>query len=109
MRKHPLGEFEEIVLITIAVLNNKAYSIAIKDEIEARMPRDVSMGALHAALIRLEEKGYLRSFSGEAAAERAGRPRMYFEITASGKKALLFAKETRDNLWNAIPKAILNS
>ena len=109
MKKYQMGEFEEVVILTVAVLNNKAYSVAIKDEIEARLPRAVSMGALHSALIRLEDKGYLRSFPGEATADRAGRPRMYFEITAAGKKAVQFAKESRDSLWKAIPKAILNT
>jgi DNA-binding PadR family transcriptional regulator len=62
---------------------------------------------LHTALIRLEDKGYLKSYSGETTEDRAGRPRRYFEITALGKKAMLHAKETRDQLWKAIPKTVL--
>lgn len=108
MKNYQLGEFEEIVMLTVGILNNEAYSIAIKDEIEQRLNRTVSMGALHTALIRLEDKGYLRSFSGESPEERAGRPRRYFEITALGKKAILAAKDTRDQLWKAIPKTVLN-
>ena len=104
MKKYQLGEFEEIVILAIAILNNEAYSVAIKDEIEARLARSVSMGALHTALNRLEDKGYLRSFAGEGTEERAGRPKRYFEITAMGKKAMIHAKETRDELWRAIPK-----
>lgn len=107
MKNYQLGEFEEIVLLTVGILNNEAYSVAIKDEIESRLKRTVSMGALHTALIRLEDKGYLKSFSGETTEERAGRPRRYFEITALGKKAMLYAKETREQLWKAIPKAVL--
>jgi DNA-binding PadR family transcriptional regulator len=106
MKKYQLGEFEEIVILTIAILNNEAYSVSIKDEIESRLRRTVSMGALHTALKRLEEKGYLKSYVGEATAERAGRPKQYFEITALGKKAMRNAKETRDELWRAIPKTI---
>jgi|SRR5579859_761135 len=107
MRKYHLGEFEEVVILTIGVLNNEAYSVSIKTEIESRLSRSVSMGALHTALRRLEEKGYLRSFAGEATDERAGRPKRYFEITAMGKKAMLYTKAVREALWSAIPKTVL--
>jgi PadR family transcriptional regulator PadR len=107
MKKYQLGEFEEVVMLTVGILNNKAYSVSVKNEIESRLSRDVSMGALHTALKRLEDKGYLKSFAGEATEERAGRPKRYFEITAIGKKAMLYAKSTREALWSAIPKTIL--
>jgi len=106
MKKYQLGEFEEVVILTIGILNNQAYSVSIKDEIETRLSRSVSMGALHTALKRLEDKGYLKSFAGEATEDRAGRPKRYFEITAMGKKAMQYAKATRDELWKAIPKTI---
>jgi DNA-binding PadR family transcriptional regulator len=109
MKKYYLGEFEEVVILTIGILNNEAYSVAIKDEIEARLSRTVSMGALHTALRRLEDKGYLKSFAGEAPAERAGRPKRYFEITAMGKKAMLYVKNSRDELWRAIPKTVMQA
>lgn len=106
MKKYYLGEFEEVVILTIGILNNEAYSVAIKDEIESRLSRSVSMGAMHTALKRLEDKGYLRSYAGESTEERAGRPKRFFEITALGKKAMQYTKETRDQLWQAIPKTI---
>lgn len=106
MKKYQLGEFEEIVILTIGILNNRAYSVSIKDEIESRLSRTVSFGALHTALKRLEEKGYLKSFSGESTDERAGRPKQYFEITALGKRAMRYTKDTRDELWKAIPKTV---
>lgn len=109
MKKYQLGEFEEIVVLAIGILNNKAYSVSIKDEIESRLSRTVSMGALHTALRRLEDKGYLRSYAGESTEERAGRPKRYFEITAMGKKAMLYAKNMRDELWRAIPKTVLQA
>ena len=107
MKKYYLGEFEEIVLLTIGILNKEAYGVSIKNEIEARLERDVSMGAMHTALLRLEDKGYIRSSSGEATEDRAGRPRKYFEITALGKKAITYSKSSRDKLWAAIPKMVL--
>lgn len=109
MKKYHLGEFEEVVVLTIAILNNEAYSVAIQDEIESRLSRSVSMGALHTALRRLEDKGYLRSFAGEPTAERAGRPKRYFEITAMGKRAMQYVRAAREELWRAIPRTVLQT
>jgi PadR family transcriptional regulator PadR len=106
MKKYYLGEFEEIVLLATAILHKSAYGVAIKEEIESQLDREVSMGALHTALLRLEDKGYIRSAAGEATEERAGRPRNYYEITALGKKAITHAKESREKMWNAIPKVV---
>ena len=108
MKKYQLGEFEEIVILTIAILHKGAYGVAIKNEIENRLTRQVSMGAMHTALVRLENKGYIKSHDGEATTERMGRPRRYFKITALGKKAMEYAKETRNELWRAIPKVALD-
>lgn len=108
MKKYQLGEFEEIVMLTIAILYKEAYGVAIKNEIETRLKRNVSMGAMHSALVRLEEKGYIKSFDGEATEDRMGRPKKYFQITALGKKAMEYTRETRNELWNAIPKMALD-
>src|ERR1043166_4923216 len=108
MKKYQLGEFEEIVILTIGVLYKEAYGVAIKDEIESRLRRNVSMGALHTALVRLEDKGYIKSLAGEATEDRMGRPRRYYQITALGKKAMEYSKDTRNELWAAIPKMALD-
>src|SRR5688572_2479726 len=108
MKKFQLGEFEEIVILTIGILFKGAYGVAIKKEIESRLARNVSMGALHTALTRLEDKGYIKSYEGEATEERAGRPKKYFQITALGKKAMEYTKHTRDALWSDIPKMALH-
>jgi PadR family transcriptional regulator, regulatory protein PadR len=107
MKKYQLGEFEEVVILTIGVLYNEAYGVSIKKEIENRLSRNVSMGALHTALKRLEDKGYIRSHDGETTEERAGRPKKYFEITALGKKAMEYTRNTREDLWRSIPKVAL--
>ena len=107
MKKYYLGEFEEIVLLATAILHKNAYGVSIKDEIETRLDREVSMGAMHTALIRLEDKGYIRSSAGEVTEDRAGRPRKYYEITALGKKAIAYSKDSRDKMWEAIPKVVL--
>ncbi len=107
MKKYQLGEFEEVVILTIAILYKEAYGVAIKKEIESRIARNVSMGAMHTALVRLEEKGYINSVNGESTEERLGRPRRYYGVTALGKKAMQHSMETRNKLWKAIPKIVL--
>jgi PadR family transcriptional regulator PadR len=107
MKKYLLGEFEEVVILTIGILYNEAYGVAIKKEIEKRLSRNVSMGAMHTALVRLEDKGYVKSLDGDSTEERMGRPRRYYKITALGKKAMAYSKDTRNELWNAIPKVVL--
>jgi PadR family transcriptional regulator, regulatory protein PadR len=107
MKKIQLGEFEEVVLLTVGVLHGNAYGVAIKDEIERRLRRDVTLGAVQITLRRLEAKGFLKSIPGESTESRRGRPKLYFEITAYGKKALEYTKTSRDELWNALPKLVL--
>jgi DNA-binding PadR family transcriptional regulator len=107
MKKYQLGEFEEVVILTVGVLYKEAYGVSIKKEIESRLVRKVSMGALHTALKRLEDKGYIKSHEGEGNEERAGRPKKYFHITALGKKAIEYTRDTRDELWRSIPKIAL--
>jgi PadR family transcriptional regulator, regulatory protein PadR len=109
MKKYQLGEFEEIVMLTIGILNREAYGVAIKSEIQERLSRNVSMGAMHTALVRLEGKGYIESWNGESSDDRMGRPKKYFKLTALGKKAMAYTKETRDQLWKAIPKVVLKT
>jgi PadR family transcriptional regulator PadR len=79
-----LGEFEHIVLLGLLRLDDQAYGAAIRQEIAKRAGRDVSIGALYATLDRLEAKGYIRSELGEPTAERGGRAKRFFRITASG-------------------------
>ena len=107
MKKIQLGEFEEVVLLTVGVLHGNAYGVTIKDEIEQRLDREVSIGSLQITLRRLEAKGFLKSKQGETTENRRGRPKLFFEITAYGKKALEYTKETRDEFWNDLPKLVL--
>ena len=99
-----LGEFQEIVLLTILILEDNAYGVSIQEEINTRIQRNISRGALHTALKRLEEKGFIRSQMGEATAVRGGRRKRLYSVTNRGKEALQTAKEIRDQLWQAVPK-----
>jgi PadR family transcriptional regulator, regulatory protein PadR len=102
-----IGEFEELVLLTVASLQEQAYGISIKESIEERADRTISLGALHSTITRLEEKRYLKSWLGEPTQERGGRRKRYFEITHEGKVALHHMKALRDDLWK-LSKATLS-
>ncbi len=103
MKGTHLGEFEEIVLLTIAALMQEAYSVAICDEIERVTNRKVKLSVVHSVLNRLDEKGFVESHLGEPTKERGGRRKRFFTITHVGKVTLTNAKEQRDQLWNLIP------
>lgn len=99
-----LGEFEELVLLAVAVLKNEAYGVSVKKEIQKRLKRSVSVGALQSALRRMEKKGYINSFFGEATPQRGGKRKRYFEITIYGKKALAKTMDSRLHFWKATPE-----
>jgi DNA-binding PadR family transcriptional regulator len=104
MNRTSLGEFEEIVLLTVGVLYNQAYAVAITEEIAKQLGRQVTISAVHTALYRLEEKGCLTSQLGESEAKRGGKRKRYFSITPIGKKALDETMELRLRLHRQIPK-----
>ena len=104
MSQYRLGEFEEIVLLTVAILHEEAYGVAIIEEMEKRLGRKVSIDALQTVLRRLEDKGLLSSAFGEATNIRGGKRKRFFTLTRSGQKALNETKDQRMSLWNAIPK-----
>jgi len=108
MPEMKIGEFEEIVLLTVGILQDGAYGVSIKDEIEERLQRDVSVGALQTTLRRLEKKGFLESNHGDTEPSRGGRPKLYFQLTALGKKAIIQTRDGRDQLWDALRKVAVD-
>ncbi|PZR38087.1 MAG: PadR family transcriptional regulator [Azospira oryzae] len=109
MKGTNLGEFEELVLLTIAALLNDAYSVAICDELEKTSGRAAKLGVVHSVLNRLEEKGLVKSKLGDATATRGGKRKRFYSVTSAGKASLLKAKEVRDQLWNRIPEFALKA
>ena len=107
MKGTNLGEFEELVLLTIAALMNEAYSVAICDELEKSTGRSTKLGVVHAVLNRLEEKSLVKSRLGESTSTRGGKRKRFYDITNGGKAALIKSKELRDELWNKIPQFVL--
>ncbi len=106
MKGENLGEFEEVVLLTIAALLDDAYSVAVCDHIEKMTGRKVKLGVVHAVLNRMEKKGYILSELGNPTKERGGKRKRYFTISHAGKIALMKSKDQRDKLWDVIPKTI---
>ena len=83
-----LGEFEHVVLLAVLRLEEQAYGVTIRREIEVRTKREVSIGAIYATLDRLEAKGLVRSRAGDPTPERGGRSKRYFRVTAQGVSAV---------------------
>ena len=83
-----LGEFEHIVILALLRLADRAYGVTIRQEIETRIGREVSIGAVYATLDRLEDKGYVTSFLGEPTPERGGRSKRFCRVTAKGLAAV---------------------
>lgn len=98
-----LGEFEEVILLLTGILGEEAYSFKIAEEFEKQTSRSVSIGAVHSTLNRLEEKGFLTSKVGNATAERGGRRKRIYTITAYGKRALEQARDLRLSLYSQFP------
>ena len=97
-----LGEFEQVVLLAVLRLGEPAYGVPIRQEIEKRIERRVSVGALYATLDRLEAKGYLHSWFSEATAQRGGRAKRYFRLLPEGAQALARSKSMLDRMWQGL-------
>ncbi len=106
MKGTSLGEFEELCLLAVGILQNEAYGVAIKEEIEQRSGRKATISTIHSTLIRLEKKGFLSSRMGGATDNRGGRAKRIFEVTAFGKKAINEARELRNAMWQDIPEML---
>lgn len=106
MQRTSLGEFEELVLLTIAAFDKEAYGVLIKEEIEKRTNRKVSMGAMYTSLSRLEAKKFITSSWGDSIPERGGKRKRLFAITNAGKESLMEAKRVRDGLYSLSLKFI---
>lgn len=97
-----LGEFEQIVLLALLRLGKDAYGVPVRQDIETRTKRSVSIGALYRTLDRLEAKGLVTSWTGDPTPERGGRAKRYFRVEPLGLQAL---KRTRDALammWDGL-------
>ncbi len=103
MKETRLGEFEEVILLLVGILDLEAYAFNIAEEFEKQSGRPVAIGAVHSTLNRLEKKGFLTSEMGGATKERGGRRKRIYTITAFGLQVLKDAKNFRVSLWSQYP------
>lgn len=106
MKGTHLGEFEELVLLTVGILHDDAYGLAIVDELERQTARNILISSAHKTLVRLEDKGYLKSHMGGATESRGGREKRLYELSHAGVTVLSKVKELRNSMWNQVPKII---
>jgi DNA-binding PadR family transcriptional regulator len=104
MQKEYLGEFEELVLTMVGILQEDAYGNAIVNEINDRVGRVVNLSAVHVTLYRLEDKGFVKSGMGGATNARGGRRKRIFTITNAGLSMLKAKKEQQVELWKLMPQ-----
>lgn len=97
-----LGDLEELVLLAVLRLGENAYGAAIREELKQRADRVVSVSTIYVTLMRLEEKGYVRSWMGEPTAERGGKAKRYFEIRPEGTDALEATRTIRERMWEGV-------
>lgn len=101
---HPLGEFEELVLLTVAAQHDEAYGVSIHEFLTEQTKKRINISAIHVALKRLENKGFVESRFGGIKEERGGRRKKFYVVTALGKKALDSAHDLRTSIYRRIPE-----
>ena|SRR5258706_10550611 len=100
-----LGELEELILLLVALSDKEAYGVLITEELQKQTGRAITISAVHAVLHRVEDKGFVKSRMGGASAERGGRRKRLFNITASGRKAIEELRDTRNQIWGLLAKS----
>lgn len=97
-----LGDLEELVLLAVLRLGSDAYGARIREELRERAERSVSISTVYVTLMRLEEKGYVRSWKGEPTATRGGKSKRHFELRPEGTEALQAVRQVRARMWEGV-------
>ena len=104
MKSQSLGDFEELVLLMVAAQHNEAYGVSIKEALEDQLNKKINISAIHVALKRMEEKGFVNARFGGITQSRGGRRKKFYVITALGKQMLDQKYQVRSQLYQSIPK-----
>lgn len=104
MKNKALGEFEELILLAVCILDGDAYGVSVKEEVEKHSGRSVLLGAVHITLYRLQDKGFLKSELGGNTSKRGDRRKRLFKITDIGMRQLRASQEIRQGMWKLIPQ-----
>ena len=102
-----LAEFEQVVLLALARIDDDAYGMTIYDEILSTTGRESSIPSVYVTLARMEEKGYVSSLTGEPTAKRGGRAKKYYRLETRGADALRRSRMLLDQLWNGVDLGVL--
>jgi PadR family transcriptional regulator PadR len=97
-----IGELEELILLLVGVLRDEAYAVGVLQEMKIQTGRALNISAVHAVLNRLEEKGYVTSEMGGATAERGGRRKRFYSLTAAGRQMIDQVREVREKLYGQL-------
>lgn len=103
MKNKGLGEFEELVLLAVCILEDEAYGVSVKREIERHTGRSILLGAVHITLYRLQDKGLLQSEMGGNSSKRGDRRKRLFRLTEIGMRQLRSTQQVRMKMWQLIP------
>lgn len=101
---YQLGEFEELVLLTVAAQHDQAYGVSIHEFLSSETKKKINISAIHVALKRLENKGFIASRFGGITEERGGRRKKYYTVTAFGKRVLDAQHDLRTSIYRKIPQ-----
>src|SRR5882724_13475824 len=104
MKLHSIGEFEELVLLMVAALHDEAYGVSIRENLIEKLSKNINISAIHVALKRMEDKGFVKSRFGGITEDRGGRRKKFYVITALGKRMLDAQYEVRNSIYKQIPK-----
>jgi PadR family transcriptional regulator PadR len=100
------GGLELVALLAVARLSDDAYGLEVRRELLERTGRDYSIGAVYTTLQRLEDKGFLKSYSSEPLPVRGGRSRRHFTLTSAGQRALREAERNAAALWSGVGNVV---
>ena len=103
MPRQFLTDFELMVLLAVLRVGEHAYGVPVAREIEATGRRTVLLGAVYAALDRLQRAGLVSSTVGDPTPERGGRAKRYFRVTSKGVRAIKDTQRALTALWSNIP------
>ena len=106
MKGTHLGEFEELVLLAVGIMDGNAYGISVMDKIQEHTGRKPSVSTIHSTLNRLENKGFIESYKGGASPTRGGRSKRLYRMNTAGQAALEKVRAQREKLWSLLPKTL---
>jgi len=99
-----LTVLEQVILAAIVALKQEAYGVSIRKRVEKLTGKRLMYGTLYNAMDQLFRKDYVTKTKGTTTSSRGGRPRIYYDLTTTGKKALKASYDFQRTIWESIPE-----